>query len=234
MEKHIEKLDEIVRIPILGNKALHHVFEHNMVPDDGLWIEFGTYDGRSVNKISRYTENDVYGFDSFEGLPEAWVGRHMPKGTFNLGGASSDFSLSKFFVYPNVKLFKGWFSDTLPKFISDNDKPISFMHVDSDIYSSAKDIFNNTYKNIKNGCIIVFDELIGYPNFEEHEWKAWWEFVDEYGIEFEWIGGNVGGEIIENNIIPKFGAGTPAEHVIVSSSEENVAVRVLNNPHYKF
>lgn len=247
---HLEKLKEIEKIPVLYDKALHYVFENNLVSKDGMWLEFGAFDGWSTNKIAKYTDDNVYGFDSFEGLPEDWVGRKggdgkdIPKGTFDLGGSSKEFNLKEYCknndIFDNVVLIQGWFSDTLPNFMIENNKPISFIHLDSDIYSSAKDVFKYTGENIKNGCVIVFDELISYTNFEDHEWKAWWEFVDEFKIEFEWIGGNVGGVIRSNNNNPKFGEGVPlTQHrkkwgPTMSPSEENVAVRILNNPRYKF
>lgn len=229
-----QKLSILDEIPILYEKALHYVFEHGLVSQDGLWIEFGTYDGRSINKISRYTENTIYGFDSFVGLPEDWTGRGIPKGTFYLGGNNSNFSTTNFFTYPNVKLIDGWFKDTIPIFMEEHkNEPIIFIHIDSDIYSSCKEILKYTYANIKPGCIIVFDELLEYPGYEEHEWKAWWEFIEERNIEFEWIGGNKGNIIKDNGITPKFGQGTPSENCGLSDSKENVAVRILKNPHFK-
>ena len=33
----------------------------------------------------------------------------------------------------------------------------------------------------------MFDELINYKGYEDHEWKALLKCVDEYGWEFEWI-----------------------------------------------
>ncbi len=129
MELYKEKLAEIKNIPILNNKALHHVFEHGLVNDFGLWLEFGTYDGRSINKISRYTNRQIFGFDSFEGLPEEWVGRGFPKGCFDLGGANPNFNPEGFFVYDNVKLIKGWFNESIPIFLEDFDKPISFLQL---------------------------------------------------------------------------------------------------------
>jgi hypothetical protein len=136
-------------------------------------------------------------------------------------------------VAPNVSLIKGWYKDTLPEFIKNNNTGISFIHVDSDIYSSAKDIFFYTKNNIKNNCIIVFDELVGYNNFENHEWKAWWEFVESNHIEFEWIGGNKSGMI--NYTIDKqfrFDGDRP-DNENVSPSIENVAVKIIKNPQFR-
>lgn len=226
----MSRLLELQKIPDIYAKALHYVFENNMVPDDGLWLEFGVHAGGTINRIAKYTTKTIYGFDSFEGLPQDWAGRiesngvTYPKGTFSLGGWMPA-------VAPNVQLIKGWYNNVLPGFMAQHPEPIAFLHMDSDIYSSTKEIFNYTAKKIKNGCIIVFDELVGYTGFEQHEWKAWWEFVDTYKIDFEWIGGNASKEIRVSNK-PAFDAGRPPTENI-SPSHENCAVRIINNPFYK-
>jgi hypothetical protein len=103
-------------IPDLYYKALHYVFENNLVAQNGLWLEFGVCYGGSINRIARYTKNKIYGFDSFIGLPEKWSridnsGVTYPEGAFSLGG-----NLPK--VVENVELIKGWFKDTLPVFLN--------------------------------------------------------------------------------------------------------------------
>lgn len=224
--------EELDKIPDLHYKALNYVFENNLVPHNGMWLEFGVYAGGTINRIARYTDGLVWGFDSFEGLPHAWTGRVEPNGvtygagTFSLGGVLPS-------VAPNVRLVKGWYSETIPKFMAENPGPVSFIHVDSDIYSSAKDILHNFNTRICNGCVIVFDELVDYPNFEEHEWRAWWEFVEANKVSFEWIGGNRSKHIImpdDGRLM--FERGKPP-HENVSPSHENVAVRILNNPAYR-
>lgn len=37
------------------------------------------------------------------------------------------------------------------------------------------------------GHVDRFDEYIGYRTWEEHEYKAFMEFVDETGFEFEYV-----------------------------------------------
>jgi hypothetical protein len=49
----------------------------NLKPNkDGLWLEFGVYNGKSANLTAILSGDDkvVYGFDTFTGLPEEWVG----------------------------------------------------------------------------------------------------------------------------------------------------------------
>lgn len=51
---------------------------------DGFYLEFGVCTGGSINFISTLnSEKDIYGFDSFEGLPEYWNAVY-PKGAFSL------------------------------------------------------------------------------------------------------------------------------------------------------
>lgn len=43
---------------------------------------------------------------------------------------------------------------------------------------------------LTDNCIIVFDELVNYPGFENGELKAFYEFVSEHGISYKWLGMN--------------------------------------------
>ena len=38
----------------------------------GLWMEFGVYRGTSISNFAKFCPTTIYGFDSFEGLPETW------------------------------------------------------------------------------------------------------------------------------------------------------------------
>ena len=59
--------------------------------------------------------------------------------------------------------------------------PIAFLHVDCDIYASTKDIFDQFVGNIVTGTVIVFDEFYNYPGSEEHEFRAFQEFLESTG-----------------------------------------------------
>lgn len=229
--------EELAKIPDLHAKALHYVFENNMISDMGMWLEFGVYNGGTINRMSKYTnKNIIFGFDSFYGLPEEWTGRSggpWPAGSFDLHGRIP-------WVAPNIKLYPGWYKDTIPQYVNDYPKsPITFLHVDSDIYSSAKEIFSGLGEYLIDGAIIVFDELVDYSSFEIHEWKAWWEFVDANGVSFNWIGGNRSRSVPQNLIRTK----THPNQVFfdedrtdyspknnISPAWENVALRIVHNP----
>ena len=118
---------------------------------DGLWLEFGVFTGRSLEQFSRKAPKEIYGFDSFEGLPEYWDPQN-PKGCYGLGGNvppgyivgenhsmfdnNRVYNESNWKPWPsNVKLVKGWFKDTLPKFIEKFEGDVALCHIDGDLYS---------------------------------------------------------------------------------------------------
>lgn len=145
-------------------------------------LEFGVFSGVSIGRIRHAVKGDVYGFDSFEGLPEQWR-QGYPRGSFDMAGLPA--------VGPDVTLVKGWFDKTLPQFVQDTlgDRQIGLLHVDCDLYSSTKTVFDCLQRNIGPGTVIVFDEMINYPGYEQHELLAFWEYVRDTGVKFEIIGG---------------------------------------------
>lgn len=161
---------------------------------DGLYLEFGVFSGHTINHLARQIAGPVYGFDSFEGLPERWrdgigAGHFKPK-----GGA-----LPK--VRPNVELVKGWFDKTLPEFLEKHAQKVSFIHVDCDLYSSTKSIFTFLAPRIQSGTVIVFDEYFNYFGWKEGEYKAFQEFIAREGLKHEYLSYNRVGEQICVRII---------------------------------
>lgn len=143
----------------------------------GMYLEFGVASGNTINIISSATNEIIYGFDSFEGLPEYW--RHgFDKGMF----AQNIPSISE-----NVELIIGLFEETIAKFLEKHNNPVAFLHVDCDLYSSTKTIFDNLYDKIIPGTIIVFDEYMNYPGWQMHEYKAFQEFTKNRNIEYSYL-----------------------------------------------
>ena len=179
-------LSIIESIPNVRTYPLTYVFEHmklNHKPNT-LWVEFGVASGRSINYISKFTTDQVYGFDSFEGLPEKWRDG-FEKGAFDQNGSLP-------LVNSNVELVKGWFENTLLPFIRQHDKKVSFIHLDADLYSSTKYILNVLKDYFDKDCVVVFDELLNYDGFDgdNGELRAFYEFVTENNVDYEWIGMN--------------------------------------------
>lgn len=185
--KQITLQQFIKGIPDVKASSLTHVFEtlgykHKA---NTLWLEFGVASGRTINYISKFTDETVYGFDSFEGLPEKW------RDGFDAGAFHQNGVIPK--VNINVKLIKGWFNDTLPAFLNTHrNKKVSFIHIDCDLYSSTKYVLDALLPHIDDNCMIVFDELVNYPGYDgdKGELKAWYEFVKKNNVQFEWIGMN--------------------------------------------
>jgi hypothetical protein len=141
-----------------------------------LFAEFGVYHGRSLRAIRECLplEIPLYGFDSFEGLPEAWNG--FPAGSFTTCIRPR---------LPNTTLVVGRFEDTLPGFALQHHEHVSFFHVDCDLYSSTRTVLTHFADKIVPGTVILFDEIIGYAGYEPHEYRAFCEFIGETGKRFE-------------------------------------------------
>jgi hypothetical protein len=151
----------------------------------GLYLEFGVFTGGSINHIAQQVDQKVYGFDSFEGLPQRWRGR-LGAGHFKVTELPS--------IRPNVTLIKGWFDKTLPEFLKGHPEDVSFLHVDCDLYASTQTIFLNFAPRIKAGTVIVFDEYFNYPGWRNGEFKAFQEFVEAHRVQFEYLSFNCKGE----------------------------------------
>jgi hypothetical protein len=179
-------LSIIQNVPDIKMHPLEYIFnimELKHKPDT-LWLEFGVASGRSINYISEFTTNTVYGFDSFEGLPERWRDGYE-RGFFNMNGKMP-------YVNSNVELIKGYFNETLVDFIKTQNKKVSFIHMDADLYSSTKYVLDVLKEYIDEDCIIAFDEIVNYPGFdgETGELRAFYEFITENKVDYEWIGMN--------------------------------------------
>jgi len=146
---------------------------------DGLLCEFGVFQGTTINHLAGLTAKTIHGFDSFEGLPEFWR-PNFDKGRFAVAKLPA--------VRANVQLHKGWFNESLPPFLTANPGPAAFLHIDCDLYSSTKTIFQWFRDRIRPGTVIVFDEMFNYSGWQQGEFKAFNEFITETGMKYDWIG----------------------------------------------
>lgn len=147
---------------------------------DGLYLEFGVASGRSINFIARQVRQTVHGFDSFHGLPEDWIAGEG-KGAFDRHGKPPE-------VRENVQLHSGWFEQTLPEFVAAHPDPIAFMNIDCDLYSSTKAIFDALGDRVITGTVIRFGEYFNYPGWQQHEYRAFQEFVAKRRLAYRYLG----------------------------------------------
>jgi len=147
---------------------------------EGEILEFGVWKGASIKYIAKnFPNKTIHGFDSFEGLPESWV--HNDAGTFTLDG-----KLPK--VPSNVTLHKGWFEDTLPGWAATNKNNLAFLHVDCDLYSATKTIFDLLGNSIVPGTVIIFDDYFNFPNWENDGHAVFTEFLKNSPHSANYIG----------------------------------------------
>ena len=161
---------------------------------DGLWLEFGVFQGNTIHKLAASHAGNVYGFDSFLGLPETWrLSKHNAGNGFDRAYTMrGSFSLSGRVPMKNranVQYIKGWFNETLPTFLKQHDGPVRFLHVDCDLYSSSSYVLKTIAPRLANGTVILFDELINYPDFEKHEMLALWEFLMDNPFDIRVLSG---------------------------------------------
>lgn len=163
--------------------TLREILEYcvEKAPKAGLMLEFGVAGGKTINTIAAAAnDRKVHGFDSFEGLPENWSGHVEKKGSFSRLGELPD-------VSPNVELHKGWFTDSIPPFLGQHPEAVAFLHIDCDLYQSTRDVLWQLADRLVPGTVIEFDEYFNYPNWQQHEYRAWQEFVQEFNIEYRYL-----------------------------------------------
>lgn len=153
-------------------KVLRQILNDHVDELSEKWAaEFGVYSGKSLRIIA--SRMQVVGFDSFQGLPEDWR-PGFPQGKFDdLGVIPQGHAPDRAMIVP------GWFEDTAPKFPF---PPLALVHIDCDLYSSTVTALDAVRPYISEGTIFVFDEYEGYEGWEQHEAKAWQEFIAKHRI----------------------------------------------------
>ena len=151
----------------------------------GLYLEFGVYNGKSINDFIAALNPDkqIYGFDSFEGLPE----------DFTSSIKKSVFTTTMPEVKDNVTLIPGWFNNTLEPFLKEHKEKVAFLHMDADLYSSTKYVLTTLIneKRIQKGTVIQFDEILFYEKEGKcygDEFIALQELISTYNIKYDIIG----------------------------------------------
>lgn len=132
----------------------------------GLALEFGVADGHTLRILAHHRPGQVFGFDSFQGLPEPWRPGH-PQGIFACDQPD----------VPGATIIPGPFADTLPPWFATHAlNQIGLLHIDCDLYTSTATVLTHLHY-LHPGTVIVFDELTGYPNWINHEHRALLEWV---------------------------------------------------------
>jgi len=178
----------------LREQHLDYVCE-NYLKEGDYFLEFGVWKGGTINRVAdRFPNQEIHGFDSFEGLPEKWYQTKRELETDKPRHTTDTFSLGALpKVRQNVTLHKGYFENVLPNWLSarPNNWSLPFLHIDSDLYSSAKYVLTTLNDCIKIDTVIVFDDFYRWdkPNvyelWEDGEYKALKEWIEENDREVE-------------------------------------------------
>lgn len=150
----------------------------------GNFMEFGVATGRTIRRIAALApDRQIYGFDSFKGLPELWL-VHRRTGAFAVEAPPE--------VPENVTLVVGLFQETLDSFLEQHKEPIAFIHMDADLYSSTLFVLSVLCEldRLKN-TVMQFDQFFVHPDVYEplcSEAEAFRDTIERWGIAHKWIG----------------------------------------------
>jgi len=131
-------------------------------------VECGVGRGQSLITIAKLNpDRIIYGYDSFEGFPEPTKEDKSPrnpkKGEWSKSlDGKQDYT--KDYVYSvldreginNVILTKGFFDESTK---NHPDRPITLLHLDSDLYQSHKVPLEILFDKVISGGIVVFDDI---------------------------------------------------------------------------
>lgn len=149
-------------------------YAHAQAPAAGAVIELGVRRGTTLRFLASLSPAPAYGFDTFEGLPEAWGAQ--PAGLYTTGGELPE-------VPDHVTLVRGAFADTLPHFAAQLSEPLRLVHVDCDLYQSTRDALTALAPHLAPGTVIVFDEYLCNPGWQDEERRAF----AELGVPYRYL-----------------------------------------------
>lgn len=173
---------EMPRVPCHPHPHDTLRFALGKVQIPGLALEFGVASGTTLGIIAGAAATtpaieSVTGFDSFGGLPETW----------RTGFDAGTFARAVPPEVPGADIVVGLFDETLPSFLEHHAGIVSFLHLDADLYSSTDVVLRALAGRIVPGTVIVFDEFFNYPGWQDHEKRAWDEFVARTGVTYEYL-----------------------------------------------
>jgi hypothetical protein len=157
-----------------------HLLEHEGLDGPIDYLEFGVAEGTSIRwwvENNRHPGATFVGFDSFEGLPEAWGA--WPKGSFATGGQIPEIP------DPRCGFVKGLFQDTLPGWIAGHEFARRIvLHLDADLYSSTLVALTQLLPKLKASDVVILDEFPDLPQ----EYRGFSDATAAYSRRFQALG----------------------------------------------
>lgn len=169
--------EHLLQAEVLASRRENLLYAAAQAPA-GLVLEFGVGDGESLGWLeAALPGHRIVGFDSFEGLPEAW----------RTGFGQGAFDEVAPGPFERAEVVVGWFEDTLGGFLAAAEDPIALLHVDCDLYSSTCTVLDHCLPRLAPGAVIVFDEFFNYPGWQQHEARAWAQYSRQLTGEVQYL-----------------------------------------------
>ncbi len=160
-------------------------------------VEFGTAGGTWIKTLASIIERRqngrrLWGFDSFQGLPEPDPVRdggiwHAGQYAASLEEVSQAVGAGR---RPFLTLVAGWFQDSLARAPATAIASIAYARIDSDLYASAVDCLRYLAPRLVDGAILVFDDW--QFSLNHGETLAFREWIGtQPDLEFEFLGMNM-------------------------------------------
>jgi len=178
---------------------------------EGDIVEFGVSVGKSLGLLAQLqrenlalwqyaeptcTRRRLVGFDSFQGLPPDDVEHpRWTAGSFATnylhghpslayGAPITPESIGRLFLaceLPPPEIEAGWFSATLARTIPSKYQKIALLHIDSDLYPSAREVLFAVEPILSDGTMVCFDDWFMYKgNPNQGEQRAFREFLEAH------------------------------------------------------
>ncbi|MBC7168315.1 TylF/MycF/NovP-related O-methyltransferase [Phenylobacterium sp.] len=143
----------------------------------GAFAECGVYQGGSLAALAEANpQRTVYGFDTFEGLPqEAWAAGE-PHGVGDFGDTNLDSVKAAIGHLSNVDLRPGIFPASAVGLEAER---FALLHLDFDFYESTRAALEWFLPRMSPGGVIVFDD-VDWPHCPGVR-----RAIEEFGLEIE-------------------------------------------------
>lgn len=195
ISKMIKRRDIVQRKKLVDDQAINDAMRKvvAIAKEEGVevdtYLEFGVYNGSTITAMTRalaeagMKDVRVFGFDTFEGLPEFAkedCGGHWQPGEFS---SSIEFTRSVLeheqVEMSKVELVKGLFSESCtPAFREQyNIQKASLVMIDCDLYQSTVDALAFCKDVFADTSIVLFDDWFPLADRNEGEKPAWDEFL---------------------------------------------------------
>lgn len=170
-----KQLNQVATIAYSSLATVYNTYDLAMAARsiDGCFVECGVGAGAQLMAmVLADTGKDIIGFDSFEGIPLAsehddsqpGIGEFTPVENRLVSSGitvhSMENVLKNFEQFniqcPTLKLIKGWFQNTLPKF---KPVPIALLRLDGDLYESTIVCLQYLYPMVSVGGVVIADDI---------------------------------------------------------------------------